>query len=125
MSNAITYQLEVAWYRICQMVLTADNYFMGYRLPEYIEGPGSIKKLPDFLREKGADDVLVVTARYLMQLGLPKAMLQAMEEAGIRYTCFSEVGANPTTDEVEKGYRIFQENGCKAIVAFGGGTPSP
>ena len=77
----------------------------------------------DFLREKGADDVLVVTDRGLMQLGLPNGMLQAMDEAGIRYTCFSDLGANPTTDDVEKGFRLFRENNCKAIVAFGGGSP--
>ena len=123
MRNTLTYKLEVIGCRLFQVVLKGAHYFMGYRLPEYINGPGSIKQLPVFLRKKGADDVLIVTDRGLMALGLPNGMLQALEKAGIRYTCFSDVGTNPTTEDVEKGFRIFQEKGCKAIVAFGGGSP--
>ena len=46
------------------------NYFLGYRMPEYIEGPGSIRRLPEFMREKGAKKVLVVTDANLLKLGL-------------------------------------------------------
>lgn len=123
MSNTILFGLEKGWYRTCQVVLKAAHYFLGYRLPEYIEGPGSIRDLPEFLREKGADDVLVVTDKGLMKLGLPNGMLNALDEAGIRYTLYAEVEANPTSDDVEEGFRLFREHGCRSIVAFGGGSP--
>ena len=52
------YMLEVLWCRTFQSVLKIGNYFMGYRMPKYLEGPGKIKELGAFLKEKGINDVL-------------------------------------------------------------------
>ena len=30
---------------------------------------------------------------------------------------------NPTDKDVEAGVRIYNDNGCQAIIAFGGGSP--
>lgn len=117
------YKLEVLWCRTFQAVLKIGNYFMGYRMPKYLEGPGKVRELGAFLKEKGINDVLVVTDGGLMKLGLPNAMLDALTQAGVRYTCFSDLGPNPTSDDVEKGFALYRENGCKAVVAFGGGSP--
>ena len=117
------YQLEVLWCRTFQSVLKLGNYFMGYRMPKYLEGPGKIRELGAFLKEKKDDHVLVVTDRTLMNLGLPKNMLKSMDEQGIHYVCFSDIGPNPTSDDVEKGFEIYRKNGCKTVVAFGGGSP--
>ena len=117
------YKLEVLWCRTFQSVLKVGNYFMGYRMPKYMEGPGKVKELGTFLNEKGINDVLVVTDAGLMKLGLLGAMLEALTNAGIRHTCFSDLGPNPTSDDVENGFRLYRENGCKAVVAFGGGSP--
>ena len=117
------YKLDVVWCRTFQSVLKIGNYFMGYRMPKYMEGPGKVKELGKFLNEKGINDVLVVTDAGLMKLGLPNAMLDALTQAGIRHTCFSDLGPNPTSDDVENGFRLYRENGCKAVVAFGGGSP--
>ena len=58
------YQLEVLWCRTFQSVLKIGNYFMGYRMPKYLEGPGKIKELGAFLKEKGINDVLVVSKSF-------------------------------------------------------------
>lgn len=115
--------MSTAYCRAFQAVMKVGNYFMGYRMPEYIEGPGSIKKLASMIREKGCDNVLVVTDNGLMKLGLPNSMLESMQAEGVRYTLFSDVSPNPTSDDVEAGFRLYRDNGCQAIVAFGGGSP--
>ena len=120
---SLRYKLEVLGCRLYQAAFKFGNYTIPYRMPEYISGPGSVKKLPQFLREKNCDDVLIVTDRVLKQLGLLDPMLEALDQEGIRYTCFSEVGPNPTTDDVENGYRVYKEHNCKCLVAFGGGSP--
>ena len=117
------YQLEVLWCRTFQSVLKIGNYFMGYRMPKCMEGPGKIRELGAFLKEKKDDHVLVVTDRTLMNLGLPENMLKSMDEQGIHYVCFSDIGPNPTSDDVEKGFEIYRQNSCKTVVAFGGGSP--
>lgn len=55
--------------RTFQAVMKLGNYFMGYRMPEYLSGPGSISRLPEFMLEKGAKKALVVTDKGLMNLG--------------------------------------------------------
>ena len=120
---SFSHNLEVLGCRIFQAVFNIANYAIPYRLPEYRSGPGSIRQLPAFLQEKKVDNVLVVTDRGLMKLGLPASMLKTLEEAGIRCTCYGDLGPNPTSEDVEKGYALYRENHCQAIVAFGGGSP--
>jgi len=120
---SLIYRLEVLGCRLFQAGFKIGDYVVPYRLPEYIDGPGSVKQLPKFLREKKCDDVLIVTDRVLKQLDLLDTMLAALDAEGVRYTCFSDVGPNPTTDDVEKGYQVYKEHNCKCIVAFGGGSP--
>lgn len=119
----MTNLLERVWCRTFQAVLKVGNYFMGYRMPKYIEGPGKVQELGTFLKEKNINDVLVVTDRGLMKLSLLDPMLQGLEQAGVRYHCFYELGPNPTSEDVEAGFRLYREGGCKAVVAFGGGSP--
>ena len=122
MANSLSHQLEIIYCRCFQAVLKVGNYFMGYRMPKYMEGPGKIKVLGQFLKEKGINDVLVITGSGMVRRGMVQPMLDGMDAAGIRYTvqCFDH--PDPTTDDVELGYQVYKENGCKAIVALGGGS---
>ena len=106
-----------------QAVIKAGHCFMGYRMPECIEGPGSIRRLPAMLREKGAGHVLLVTGRTTVKRGLLDEMLAIMEELDVRYTLFDQVSPDPTSDDVEAGFRLYRDKGCQAIVAVGGGSP--
>ena len=118
----IAYKLDVAWCRTFQAVLKIGNYFMGYRMPHYIEGPGKIAELGKFLAEKKVNDVLVVTGSGMVRRGQVKPMLDGFDAAGIRYTLKTYDTTDPTSDDVEAGYKVYKENGCKAIVALGGGS---
>ena len=116
------YKLEVLWCRTFQSVLKIGNYFLGYRMPKYLEGPGKIKELGAFLKEKGINDVLVVTGSGMVRRGQVQPMLDGFEENGIRYTVQTYDTTDPTSDDVELGYKTYKENGCKSIVALGGGS---
>ena len=111
------------WCRTFQAGMKFGNYFLGYRTPEYIEGPGSIARLPQFMKDKGARKALVVTDANLMKLGLLDKMLDSLKEAGFDYALFSDIALNPTSDDVEAGFRVWREEGCQCLVAFGGGAP--
>ena len=118
----MTNTLEVIWCRTFQAVLKVGNYFMGYRMPHYLEGPGKIAELGAFLKEKKLNDVLVVTGSGMVRRGQVKPMLDGFEANGIRYTLQTYDTTDPTSDDVEAGYKTFKENGCKTIVALGGGS---
>ena len=91
--------------RAVQGVLKVGNYFMGYRMPEYLEGPCKIKARGAFLREKKINDVLVVTGSGMVRRGQVKPMLDGFDTAGIRYTLQTFDTTDPTTDDVELGYQ--------------------
>jgi len=118
----IAYKLDVLWCRTFQAVLKVGNYFMGYRMPHYLEGPGKIAELGNFLKEKKINDVLVVTGSGMVRRGQVKPMLDGFDAAGIRYTLQTYDTTDPTSDDVEAGYKTYKENDCKAIVALGGGS---
>lgn len=116
------YKLEVLWCRTFQGILKISNYFMGYRMPKYLEGPGRIQDLGVFLRERAVNDVLVVTGSGMVRRGQVQPMLDGFDANGIRYTLQTYDTTDPTSDDVELGYKTYQENGCKSIVAIGGGS---
>ena len=64
---------------------------MGYRMPKYLEGPGKIKELGAFLKEKGVNDVLVVTSSGMVRRGQVQPMLDSFEQNGIRYALQNEM----------------------------------
>lgn len=109
--------------RIYQAVFKIGMYLIPWGMPETLEGAGSVKKLPDLIKKKGYNKVLVVTDKVLMDLGLPKGMLEAMDAAGIEYVVYDGVQPNPTDRNVNEGLKLFRENRCQAMVAFGGGSP--
>ena len=118
----MSHGLYVLYCRTFQSVLKIGNYFMGYRTPTCLEGPGKIRELGSFLREKGINDVLVVTGSGMMRRGQVQPMLAGFDEQGIRYTVQTFDRPDPTSDDVELGFRTYREHDCKAIVALGGGS---
>jgi alcohol dehydrogenase class IV len=114
--------LKKIWYRIFQFFLTSAMYLMPWRQPELITGPGSIKTLPAFIRKKGLSRVLIVTDPVLHRLGLLNSMLTACDEAGLAYTLFDGVEPNPSIENIEEARRLYVENKCEGIIAFGGGS---
>ena len=119
---AMTDSLEVLWCRTFQAVLKVGNYFMGYRMPTYLEGPGKIRELGAFLKEKNINDVLVVTGTGMVRRGQVQPLLDGFESAGIRYASQAFDHPDPSSDDVELGFKTYKENGCKALVALGGGS---
>ena len=118
---------EAKMYRIYRAVfqggMKAANYVLGYHMPEYICGRGFVSRLPQMLKDKDAGKVLVVTDKGLVDAGIAGRVADLLEEAGIEYALYSSVVPNPTSDNVEEGFRVFTDNGCDSVVAVGGGSP--
>ena len=107
--------LMKVYYRVYQFIMGVGMYLLPWIEPEVIDGPGSIKKLPALIKKKGFSNVLIVTDSMLMGLHLLDSLLETLDSEGIRYSVYDQVQPNPTIDNME--------NGCQAIIAFGGGSP--
>ena len=114
--------LKKIWYRIFQFFLTRAEYLMPWRQPELMEGPGAVKKLPAFVKSRGVNKVLVVTDGMLSRLGLLNPMLEACKAAGLDFVLFDGAEANPSIENIEAARKLYADNGCDGIIAFGGGS---
>jgi alcohol dehydrogenase class IV len=58
-----------------------------------------------------------------MKIGLAAPLLQRLAEAEVFCAVYSGTSADPSTQNVEDALRLYRENHCEAIIAFGGGSP--
>ena len=114
--------LKKIWYRIFQFFLTRAEYLMPWRQPELLEGAGVVKKLPAFIQSKGIGKVLIVTDGMLSKIGLLNSMLEACKSANLTYVLFDGAEANPSIENIESARKLYEENACEGIIAFGGGS---
>lgn len=109
--------------RIYQAVMKVGMYFLPWRMPQTLEGAGSIKKLPAWIKEKGFKKVLIVTDKNLVKLHLLDSMIEALNKENLEYVLFDKIEPNPTDVNIEDGVVLYKENHCDAMIAFGGGSP--
>ena len=110
-------------YRVYTSVLKVASQILPFGVPAVLSGPGSVGQLAENIKARGIKNVLVVTDKNLTEIKLTESLLDSLEEHGIAYTVFDDVQPNPTIDNVEAGRRVYLDNKCTALVAFGGGSP--
>ena len=115
--------LETLFCRSFQSVMKVGMYFLPWRVPKILKGPGAVKKLPAAIKRKKFSNVLIVTDHMLTELHLLDGLLEAMNKAQLNYVIYDGVAQNPTDDNVEEGFAIYKQNHCDCMIAFGGGSP--
>ncbi len=119
----LIWEVKKGAYRAFQRVMKTAARVLPFPIPAVLSGPGSVRQLPENIRARGLQKVLVVTDPVLVELGLHQGLLDALAAHGLSYVVFDEVQPNPTIDNVEAGRAFYRQNGCDAIVGFGGGSP--
>ena len=111
--------LKKLYCRIFQNVFKFALPFLPYRNPKII---GSLKEVPDVLKKKKCETVLIITDSGIHRLGLTTRLEKALTDSGISYILYDKTVANPTTDNVAEALWLYQNEGCQAIIGFGGGS---
>lgn len=91
--------------------------------PEFIIGADARLLAGRYAKNYGTRHVLVVTGPEVIRAGWVKDVTESLESEGVGHTTFSGVTPNPRDYEVAEGANVFEEAGCDAIVAVGGGSP--
>ena len=105
--------------RIFQNVFKFALPFLPYRNPEII---GSLKAVPDVLKKKQCENVLIITDAGIHKLGLTQRLEKALTDSSISYILYDKTVANPTTENVAEALELYHQNNCSAIIGFGGGS---
>ncbi len=102
---------------------TASVQLRKFVAPEFIIGADARLLAGRYAKNFGVRHVLVVTGPRIISAGWVKDVTASLEAEGIGHTLFSGVTPNPRDFEVTNGAALYNESGCDAIVAIGGGSP--
>ena len=115
-------EVKKAFYRSFQAVFNVGARCLYWRKPIPISGPGSIARIPELLKKEKVRRALVVTGPTVGKKLAPK-ILAELDKAGIAYTLFAEVEANPSVNTVNKIQKLYLDTACEGFIAIGGGSP--
>ncbi|MBN2879418.1 MAG: iron-containing alcohol dehydrogenase [Clostridia bacterium] len=99
-------------------------YVLTFRIKKtvIVHEAGASKKIAEYLKKDGFTNILIITDRTILSLGLLKGMIEGLDQQKIAYHTYSDVVPNPTIENIEEAKKIYLDNKCQAIVAFGGGS---
>ena len=115
-------KIQTAYYRSFQAVFNIGARCLYWRRPIPVSGVGSIGKIPELLKKENVKKVMVVTGPTVGKRLAPK-ILTELDGAGIAWTLFAEVEANPSVNTVNRIQKLYLENACEGFIAVGGGSP--
>lgn len=105
--------------RIYQNVFQLAIPLMPYRQPEIKK---SVNSIPQILADHKLSHPLLVTDKSIRGLGLTEELENSLNQAFITFSVFDETIPNPTISCIEEAVKVFKENNCNSIIAFGGGS---
>ncbi len=85
-------------------------------------GAGAINSIADEMKARGFAKAFVCTDPDLIKFGVSAKVFAVLDNAGIAYSVFSEIKANPTIENVQAGVKAFKASGADCIIAIGGGS---
>ena len=96
--------------------------FIPFPQPTLLVGPGSSARLGQAVAGMGHKRILIVTDSVISKLGLLKPLTDALSAGGAEFAVFDEITPDAPIPLIEKGIEFYDEHGCDAIIAFGGGS---
>lgn len=106
--------------RTYQLILRLAMPFLPYREPVLIK---DYQQMAEIINSMNLKNILLVTDKTLKNLGLTGELEDVLKNNEINVFIYDETVPNPTSNNVKDGLKIYKDNLCQAIIAFGGGSP--
>ena len=98
------------------------NELRKFLAPEIVFGRGAIDIVSQYVENLGSVHPLIVTDQDVLSAGWSGRVVINLKNAGISCVVYKDVSPNPRDDEVMSGVDAFNNSGCDAVVAVGGGS---
>ena len=85
-------------------------------------GAGAIHEIATEVKNRGFSKGFVCTDPDLLKFGVSQKVTKVLDDAGLAYSIYSDIKANPTIENVLHGVEEFKKSGADYIVAIGGGS---
>ena len=112
--------IKKVYCRVFQFCFWIAYPLLPYREPQLVDN--GLKDLSAVIKKENKHHPLVVSDQGVKKVGLLDKVTSVLEKGNIIYSVYSDVVANPTTENVEKALLKYKEEGCDSIIAIGGGS---
>ena len=92
------------------------------KIPVTFVGTEAARELCESIAHTGSGKVLVVTDATLVEIGLIDRITDSLDAVGLHWSVYSGVEPDPTSAQVEAGFAQLEREGCKVVLAVGGGS---
>ncbi len=86
-------------------------------------GADLLGDVPSVVTRLGCARPMIVTDPFMLTQGPPAQLLEHLRKAGIHAAIFSDTVADPTSDVIDAGVRVFKDGGHDSLISIGGGSP--
>lgn len=108
-----------AYCRIYQGIFKLLIPVLPYREPKILKTDEDVVEV---LKVNNITKVLLVTDKSIRGLKLTQSLEDKIKESKINLFVFDETVPNPTTKTVDEAVKMYKENSCECLIAFGGGS---
>ena len=105
--------------RTYQFVFKIMLPLLPYREPQILK---TNEDVVEVLRGQKIRSILLVTDKGIRGLNLTVSLEDCITKNDIKLTIYDETVPNPTTDNVAEALKLYKENNCEGLIAFGGGS---
>ena len=105
--------------RIYQKVFRLALPFLPYREPKILK---NMYELCDVIKSQKFKTIMLVTDNGIKNAGITEPLEELLEKNGIKCVVYDKTQANPTVLNVEEAKKLYIENSCECLIAFGGGS---
>ncbi len=121
-SRTLPFPARIAMHKARMRAFDVAVKVLPVNQPRLMIGPGSIRRLGDYVGTYEFSRLLFVTDAGIVALGIHRPLVEQLETAGTAVTVYDGVEPNPTEQQIEAGIAIAKREGCQAVIGFGGGS---
>lgn len=85
-------------------------------------GKGAIESVSDEALAHGFKKALICSDPDLIKFGVTKKVTDVLDKAQLDYEIYSDIKANPTIENCQRGVDAFKKSGADYLIAIGGGS---
>lgn len=111
--------LRKTFCRVYQFAFHAALPVLPYREPQILESTDEIGLQ---IKKLKLNSVLIITDEFLKKSGATASVEISLYNNNIKYTVYDRTRPNPTVQNVEEAFELYNKEKCQCLVAFGGGS---
>ncbi len=118
----ITTFIKHSFYRVFQFFLYLFSFLYRFEEPKVYRGLNHPQRVIEILRYHQFSHPIIVTDAGIVKLGLHEPLIAILKAKQIAFSIFDQTSVNPTLQNIEDAFKLYQRDGCDSIIGFGGGS---